>query len=103
MENYAEVAGPLTDILEQDGTDDRAPFDQTSLRMKSFEQLKSNLLYAPILAYPMFDSELPFILDMDWSQKNRAVGAVLSQFQNGKERVRVPLHQGGDGRRHHLH
>jgi hypothetical protein len=23
----------------------------------------------------------------DWSQENRAVGAVLSQFQNGKERV----------------
>jgi hypothetical protein len=30
MENYAEIAGPLTDILKQDGTDDRAPFDQTS-------------------------------------------------------------------------
>jgi hypothetical protein len=87
MENYAEVAGPLTDILKQDGTDDRALFDQTSLRMKSFEQLKSNLLHAPILAYPMFDSERPFILDTDWSQENRAVGAVLSQFQNGKERV----------------
>jgi hypothetical protein len=83
MENYAEVAGPLTDILKQDGTDDRAPFDQTSQRMKSFEQL----LHAPILAYPRFDSEHPFILDTDWSQENRAVGAVLSQFQSGKERV----------------
>jgi hypothetical protein len=28
-------------------------------------------------------------LDTDWSQENRAVGAVLSQFQNGKERVIV--------------
>jgi hypothetical protein len=55
MENYAEIAGPLTDILKQDGTDDRAPFDQTSQRIKSFEQLKSNLLHAPILAYPRFD------------------------------------------------
>jgi hypothetical protein len=34
MENYAEVAGPLTDILKQDGTDDRAPFDQTSTKNK---------------------------------------------------------------------
>jgi hypothetical protein len=59
MENYTEVAGPLTDILKQDGTDDRAPFDQTSQRIKSFEQLKSNLLHAPILAYPRFDSEHP--------------------------------------------
>jgi hypothetical protein len=87
MENNAEVAGPLTDILKQDGTYDRGPFDQTSLRMKSFEQLKSNPLHPPILAYPMFDSEHPFILDTDWSQENRAVGAVLSQFQNGKECV----------------
>jgi hypothetical protein len=30
MENYAEVAGPLTNILAQDGTDNCAPFDQTS-------------------------------------------------------------------------
>jgi hypothetical protein len=82
MENYAEVAGPLTDILKQNGTDDRAPFDQTSQRMKWFEQLKSNLLHAPILAYPRFDSEHLFILDTDWSQENRAVGAVLSQFQS---------------------
>jgi hypothetical protein len=59
MENYTEVAGPLTDILKQDGTDDRAPFDQTSQRIKLFEQLKSNLLHAPILAYPRFDSEHP--------------------------------------------
>jgi hypothetical protein len=79
MENYAEVAGPLTDILKQDGTDDRAPFDQTSQRIKLFEQLKSLLLHAPILAYPRFDSKHPFILDTDWSQENRAVRAVLSQ------------------------
>jgi hypothetical protein len=78
MENYAEVAGPLTDILKQDRTDNRAPFDQTSLRMKLFEQLKSNLLQAPILAYPMFDLEHPFILDTDWSQENRAVAELYS-------------------------
>jgi hypothetical protein len=87
MENYAEIAGPLTDILKQDGTDDCAQFDQTSQRIRSFEQLKSNLLHGPILAYTRFDSEHPFILDTDWSQENQDVGAVLSQFQNGKERV----------------
>jgi hypothetical protein len=87
MENYAKVAGPLTNILAQDGTDDCAPFDQTCQRIKSFEQLKSNLLHAPMLAYPRFDSKHPFILDMDWSQENRDVSAVLSQFQDGKECV----------------
>jgi hypothetical protein len=30
MVNYAEVAGPLINILAQDGTDDRAKFDRTS-------------------------------------------------------------------------
>jgi hypothetical protein len=67
LENYAEIAGPLTDLLKQDGTDDRAPFDHTSQRIESFEQLKSNLLQVPILAYPRFDSKHPFILDTDWS------------------------------------
>jgi hypothetical protein len=50
-ENYAEVAGPLTDILDQEGTDHRAPFDHTSQRIKYFKQLKSDLLCSPILAY----------------------------------------------------
>jgi hypothetical protein len=77
MEKYTEVPDPLTDILKQDRTDDRAPFDQTSQRIKLFEQLKSNLLHAPIPAYPRFDLKHPFILDRDWSQENRAVGAVL--------------------------
>jgi hypothetical protein len=49
LENYAEVASPLTNILAQDGTDNHTPFDQTSQRIISFEQLKSNLLHAPIL------------------------------------------------------
>jgi hypothetical protein len=87
MQNYAEVAGLLTDILKQDGTDDHAPFDQTSQKIKSFEQLKSNLLHAPILAYPRFHSKQPFILDTDWSKENQAIGSVLSQFQDGKEHV----------------
>jgi hypothetical protein len=87
MENYARIAFPLTNLLKQDGTDDRAPLDQTSQRIKSFEKLKSNLLHAPILAYPRFDSKHLFILDTDWSQENRAVGALLSQFQDNKEPV----------------
>jgi hypothetical protein len=86
MENYAEVAGPLTDILKQDGTDDRVPFDQTSQRIKSFEQLKYNLLHAPILAYSRFDSEHPFILDTEESRESGR-WAVLLRFQTGKEHV----------------
>jgi hypothetical protein len=52
MENNIEIAGPLTDLLKQDGTDDRAPFDQTSQRIKSFEQLKSIYFSRPSLPTP---------------------------------------------------
>ena len=54
---------------------------------ESFENLKAALLTAPILAYPKFDSPNPFILDTDWSMENGAIGACLSQKQEGKERV----------------
>ena len=47
------------------------------------ETLKKHLTTAPILAYP--DKEGTFILDTDASDV--AMGAVLSQEQNGEERV----------------
>ncbi|VDI48844.1 Hypothetical predicted protein [Mytilus galloprovincialis] len=50
---------------------------------KAFQQLKSALTSTPVLAYPL--PNLPFILDTDASDK--AVGAVLSQIQDGLERV----------------
>ncbi|CAC5372594.1 unnamed protein product [Mytilus coruscus] len=50
---------------------------------KAFEQLKNALTSTPVLAYPLLN--LPFILDTDASDK--AVGAVLSQIQDGLERV----------------
>ena len=48
-----------------------------------FQQLKRRLIEAPILSYPRADT--PFILDTDAS--NNAIGAVLSQCQEGQERV----------------
>lgn len=49
----------------------------------SFEKLKELLCTAPILAYP--DSTSEFILDTDASMSG--IGAVLSQIQNGEEKV----------------
>jgi LDH2 family malate/lactate/ureidoglycolate dehydrogenase len=46
--------------------------------------LKTRLITAPVLAYPQAEGS-EFILDTDAS--DYAIGAVLSQVQDGKERV----------------
>ena len=43
---------------------------------------------APILAYPQFYGK-PFVLDTDFSVDPGAIGGVLSQEQDGQERVRL--------------
>ena len=48
-----------------------------------FDELKSQLLSAPILSFP--DFEKPFILDTDACQYG--IGAVLSQDHDGEEKV----------------
>ena len=39
------------------------------------------------MAYPRFDSDEPFVLDTDWSKDHQTIGAILSQRQEGFERV----------------
>jgi len=51
-------------------------------QQEAFESLKGRLCSAPVLAFP--DFKLPFILTTDASKV--AVGAILSQVQNGIER-----------------
>ncbi len=53
----------------------------------SFEALKAELLKSPVLAYPRFNSDEPFILDTDWSGEANTISAALSQEQDGRERV----------------
>ena len=87
IKSFAALARPLTDLLKQDGHSDKEPLELTRAEREAFNKLKEALLRAPVLAYPRFDSEEPFILDCDWSADNGAVGAVLSQVQDGRERV----------------
>ena len=87
IKNYAKIAEPLLEKLAKTELKDTEEFDPTQQFDNSFQQLKKALLNAPILAYPRFDSDEPFILDTDWSAENNAVGAVLSQKQDGLERV----------------
>ena len=76
--SFAEVAKPLHKLLEVGQKFEWIPETQ-----QAFQELKKWLVSAPILGYPLLDA--PFILDTDAS--NHVIGVVLSQIQDGPERV----------------
>ncbi|KAL5473290.1 hypothetical protein EMCRGX_G027757 [Ephydatia muelleri] len=76
----SEIAAPLSKLLSKEN--DKC-FTWTSSCQAAFEDLKSRLVAPPILAYPNF--QLQFLLYTDASDS--AIGAVLSQMQEGQERV----------------
>ena len=78
VNGFAQIAGPLHKLCGKD-----VPFRWTEERQKAFDDLKHALCTAPILSYPVLGRQ--FILDTDAS--NQATGAVLSQEQDGVERV----------------
>ena len=75
---FANIAKPLHRL-----TSKGEPFVWTCECSQAFEKLKNCLCEAPTLAHPDFTKE--FILDTDAS--DFAIGAVLSQVFDGKERV----------------
>lgn len=75
---FADIARPLRQYSEQ-----RKEFIWTAAAEQAFQQLKRVLTQAPILGYPLPDGY--FLLDTDAS--NVGIGAVLSQLQDGQERV----------------
>lgn len=78
VHKYAFIAHPLHRLTQK-----HVPFEWTEECSTAFQTLKDALTSPPIMAFPNFHQ--PFILSTDAS--NYAVGAVLSQIQNGKERV----------------
>lgn len=76
---YAKIAAPLQRLANCNDIS----FVWDAAAKEAFETLKQKLISPPILAYPLF--ELPFRVYTDAS--NFAIGAVLSQSQNGKEVV----------------
>ncbi len=75
---FAEIAALLYRLLEKGAT-----FIWTGECNTAFTTLKQKLMSAPVLAYPRTNDG--FILDTDASE--RGIGAVLSQTQDGVERV----------------
>lgn len=78
IKDYAFIARPLTKCLKKD-----APLDHTASDFQdACEKLKKIISSDQVLAYPRFD--LPFLVTTDAS--DYAIGAVLSQMQDGVER-----------------
>ena len=77
IEKFAEKAKPLTKLTEKGKS-----LIWTTECQEAFDELKNRLCNAPILGMPDFTK--PFLLDTDAS--NFAIGAVLSQCIDGKER-----------------
>merc|ERR1711893_274924 len=78
VESYSEIVEPTIRL-----TDKGAKFVWTPQCQEAFETLKVKLTTAPILGFA--NTEDPFILDTDASDV--AMGAVLSQMQEGQEKV----------------
>jgi len=76
--SFAALAAPLHAL-----TGKNKKFDWTSSCEDGFQKLKSALVSSPILAMP--NNSDPFVLDTDACDVN--IGAVLSQVQEGEERV----------------
>ena len=75
---FSTIAKPLTRLTEKN-----QGFNWGDEQEEAWAVLKQKLLTAPILAYP--DPQCEFIVDTDAS--NYGIGAVLSQVQDGQERV----------------
>ena len=78
IKDYSKIAAPLTDLTKKE-----VQFQWTDACEGAFQALKAKLTNAPILAYPDYSSD--YILYTDASSE--AIGMVLSQVQEGKERV----------------
>ena len=76
--DFATIGRPLTRL-----TGKGVEWNWGSEAQEAFEALKGRLLAAPILGYP--DPHLQYILDTDASAEG--IGSVLSQIQDGQERV----------------
>lgn len=79
VKGFAETAKCLHALTKKNGV-----WNWTPECDHAFHELRDKLIHSPILGYPDVDGG-PFVLDTDAS--NDAIGCVLSQIQNGEEKV----------------
>ena len=84
--NYTTLSSPLVQYTKQDQHEAIPDLHKDTKVVKAFRAMKEKLLSAPILAYYQFHGK-PFILETDFSVVPGAIGGVLSQEQDGQERV----------------
>ena len=78
LPDFATIAGPLHQL-----TSKGVEWCWDDCAQQAFDELRKRLIEAPVLGYP--DPTLEYVLDTDASDVG--VGAVLSQVQQGEERV----------------
>ena len=78
IRDYSAIAQPLTRLTKKD-----VPFEWGPEQEQAFETLRTALVTQPVLGFPTPGGQ--FVLDTDASLL--AIGAVLSQLQDGEERV----------------
>ena len=80
IKNYGHVARPLTNLLKKEM---KANIEWTSEHESSFQELKNLLINAPILGHFIPGGQMILYTD----SSNYAMGWILCQIQDGKERV----------------
>ncbi len=78
IKTYCVITAPLQELLKKS-----VHFKWGDKQEQAFINLKDALCKAPVLAYP--DPDVPYVVDTDAS--NLAIGDVLSQVQDGEEKV----------------
>ena len=79
VQDYSRIAGPLFKLTQKSVRQ----YNWNECCTEAFQELKRRLTNPPILAFPRFDCK--FLIATDASDS--AIGAVLSQVQEGAEKV----------------
>ena len=77
---FSTIASPMTELTKKGQA-----FEWTDSCDEAFRRLKQKPIESPVLSYPSRSDGDMFVLDSDAS--DTGIGAVLSQIQDGKEKV----------------